>query len=148
MKDNEQYSSLFSGAENEFDYEEKKRKKKQKLVRNEFEKCGKYGMPLIKKQNIDLDKINLLSYLKTKNDDKENKDKTIHFFTYDWNFENVYEKPEIALEKFINEITNGCDVFVHNFESSDDAEIYKKVKSFFEKGLLKKILFQNHFYQQ
>ena len=96
---NEQLSSLFSIEENTFEYEEEKRKKKQKLVRNEFEKSGKYGMPLIKKQNIDLDKIELLSYLKTKNDDKENKNKTVHFFTYDWNFETVYEKPELAMEK-------------------------------------------------
>lgn len=74
---NEQLSSLFSFTENETDYDEEKRKKKQKLVRNEFEKSGKYGMPLIKKQKIDLDKIELLSYLKTKNDDAENKNKTI-----------------------------------------------------------------------
>ena len=99
MKEREQYSSLFSHTENDSDYEEEKRKKKQKLVRNEFVKSGKYGMPLIKKQNIDLNKIELLSYLKVKNEDNENKDKTIHFFTYDWNFENVYEKPENALEK-------------------------------------------------
>ncbi|MBQ3047932.1 MAG: DUF4417 domain-containing protein, partial [Clostridia bacterium] len=99
MKESGQYGSLFSHTENDSDYEEEKRKKKQKLVRNEFEKSGKYGMPLIKKQNIDLNKIELLSYLKTKNDDKDNKNKTIHFFTYDWNFENVYEKPEVALEK-------------------------------------------------
>ncbi len=55
-------------------------------------------MPIIKKQNIDLDKIELLSYLKIKDED-ENKNKTIHFFTYYWNFENVYQKPELALEK-------------------------------------------------
>lgn len=35
-----------------FEYEQEKRIKKQKLVRNEFEKMGKYGMPFIKKQNI------------------------------------------------------------------------------------------------
>ncbi len=99
MKESEQFGSLFSHTESDADYEEEKRRKKQKLVRNEFEKCGKYGMPLIKKQNIDLDKIELLSCLKTKKNDDENKNKTIHFFTYDWQFENVYEKPEVALEK-------------------------------------------------
>lgn len=66
MINNEQLNSLFSITENEKDYEEEKRKKKQKLVRNEFEKSGKYGMPIVKKQNINLDKIELLSYLKTK----------------------------------------------------------------------------------
>lgn len=66
MINNEQLNLLFSHTENENDYEEEKRKKKQKLVRNEFEKSGKYGMPLIKKQKIDLDKIELLGYLKQK----------------------------------------------------------------------------------
>ena len=66
MINNEQLDSLFSNMENTTHYEEEKRKKKQKLVRNEFEKSGKYGMPIVKKQNINLDKIELLSYLKTK----------------------------------------------------------------------------------
>lgn len=99
MNKNEQLNNLLQNDENQSDYEEEKRKKKQKIVRNEFEKCGKYGMPLIKKQNIDLDKIELLSFLKTKSEDNENTNKTIHFFTYDWNFESVYDKPDIALEK-------------------------------------------------
>ena len=39
MKESEQFSSLFSHTETT-DYEEEKRKKKQKIVRNEFERCG------------------------------------------------------------------------------------------------------------
>ena len=81
------------------DYEFEKSLKKQKLVRNQFKMAGKYGMPIIKKQEIDLDKIDLLGYVKTKPNDEENKDKTIHFFTYDWNFESVFDKPEKAMEK-------------------------------------------------
>ena len=49
------------------DYEEEKWIKKLKITRNEFKTVGKYGMPLIKKQDIDLDKINLWNYTKTKN---------------------------------------------------------------------------------
>ena len=99
MRENEKDSSLFSYSENYSDYDKEKRKNKQKLVRNEFEGSGKYGMPFIKKQDIDLNKIELFSYLKTIKNDEENHKKTIHFFTYDWKFENVYENPEIALEK-------------------------------------------------
>lgn len=99
MKTSEQLSSLFSHIDNESNYEEEKRIKKLKITRNEFKTVGKYGMPLIKKQDINLDKINLWNYTKTKNNDDEHKDKTIHFFTYDWHFDNVYEKPEVALEK-------------------------------------------------
>lgn len=43
-------------------------------------------MPLIRKQNIDISKIEFLSYVNTKKEDNENKNKTIHFFTYDWKF--------------------------------------------------------------
>lgn len=85
------------------EYELDKQKKKQKLVRDEFlyfnESVGKYDIPIIKKQEIDIDKINFLSYVNTKKDDDINKDKTIHFFTYDWKFEKVYENIEEETEK-------------------------------------------------
>ena len=56
-------------------------------------------MPLIRKQNIDVAKIKFLSYAETKNNDSENGDKTIHFFTYDWKFDKVYENAKDELEK-------------------------------------------------
>lgn len=90
---------LFDSSESGTGTEDEKRAKKQKIVRNEFEGSGKYGMPLIKKQNINLSKIELWNFTKTKQSDEENKHKTIHFFTYDWNFESVYQKPEQTLEK-------------------------------------------------
>lgn len=90
-------NNLYEIDKSNYDYE--KLLKKQKIVRNEFKTVGKYGIPLIKKQNIDLDKIDLWNYTKVKKDDTENKNKTIHFFTYDWKFENVYEKAELTLGK-------------------------------------------------
>lgn len=86
-------------GQGEQEYEEEKRKKKQKIVRNEFQRHGRYGIPIVKKQQIDLDKIELWNYTKAKQNDIENNHKTIHFFTYDWLFNNVYEKPEVAIEK-------------------------------------------------
>ncbi len=84
-------------------YEIEKQINKQKLVRNEFlyhkNSMGKYDFPIIRKQDIDVNKIKFLSYVNAKKDDKENKDKTIHFFTYDWKFEKVYEKADEELEK-------------------------------------------------
>lgn len=48
------------------DYEIDKQKKKQSLVRNEFlyngNSAGKYDFPVIRKQDIDVEKIKLLSY--------------------------------------------------------------------------------------
>lgn len=52
------------------DYEIEKQKKKQELVRNEFlyqnKSAGKYEFPIIKKQNINIDKIEFLSYVNAK----------------------------------------------------------------------------------
>ena len=84
-------------------YKIEKEINKQKIVRNEFlyhgNSVGKYEFPIIRKQDIDVNKIKLLSYVDTKADDKENKDKTIHFFTHDWKFEKVYENADKELEK-------------------------------------------------
>ena len=88
------------------EYEEDKQKRKQRLVRNEFlyfnQSSGKYEFPIIKKDEIDPDKIKFLSYVDAKLDDKENKDKTIHFFTYDWKFEKVYTNIDNEIEKLKN----------------------------------------------
>ena len=85
------------------EYEIDKQKKKQELVRNEFlyhnMSAGKYEFPIIKKQNIDVNKIKFLSFVDAKKDDNENKDKTIHFFTYEWKFEKVYQNADEELEK-------------------------------------------------
>lgn len=63
-------------ANNETEIE--KREKNQKIVRNELKTIGKYGIPLIKKQNIDLGKIEPWCFVKTKLNDEEYKHKTIH----------------------------------------------------------------------
>lgn len=97
MRETEQSSRAFDVSENT--YESEKTEKKQKIVRNEFIRTGRFGIPLVKKQDIDLRGIDLWCYVKTKPDDSENAHKTIHFFTYDWYFETVYQKPEVALEK-------------------------------------------------
>ncbi|MCL2061223.1 MAG: DUF4417 domain-containing protein [Firmicutes bacterium] len=98
MGQNETVSQDFS-MQGDKSYDEEKREKKQKIVRNEFPAVGKYGMPFIKKQNIDIKQIELWSIVKAKLDDYDNAHKTIHFFTYDWLYETVYTKPETALEK-------------------------------------------------
>ena len=61
------------------EYELQKRRNKQELVRNEFKTVGKYQIPLIRKQDIDLNTISLISFSDIKQDDKENAYKTVHF---------------------------------------------------------------------
>jgi len=80
-------------------HDDEKLEKKQRLLRNEFQTDGMWGIPLIRRQAIDLDQIEPWCYVKAKKDDKEYRHKTIHFFTYDWLYETVYTKPDVALEK-------------------------------------------------
>ena len=110
------------------EYQEEKLKRKQKLVRNEFKGVGKYGMPLIKRQNIDLDKIELLAFTKTKHNDEENQNKTIHFFTYDWNFQSVYEKPEGSLEK----LDQYYALLTPEFSTYKDMPLARQIDSIFK----------------
>ena len=104
MKDTEKFKELYFTLQSETDessenYQQEKRQKKQRIVRNEFQLEEKYGLPIIKKQDIDLDCIDLWCWNKAKLNDEDNQHKTIHFFTYDWLFESVYNKPESVLEK-------------------------------------------------
>ena len=81
------------------EYELQKKRNKQELVRNEFKMVGNYQILLIRKQDIDLDTISLISFSDTKQDDKENAYKTVHFFTYDWLFDKVYDRASESAEK-------------------------------------------------
>jgi len=83
---------------NSLEYETEKTKKKFKIIRNEFKLVGRYDIPLIKKQDIDLDSIELLSINKI-NNNKKNEYKTIHFFTHDWHFENAYFNSKKTFEE-------------------------------------------------
>ena len=80
-------------------YKEFLKAETKKLVRNEFPTDGKYDLPTIKKEEICLEKIKLMSYSNTRYDDKKNKSKTIHFFVHDYRFEHTYSNPNLALEK-------------------------------------------------
>ena len=61
------------------EYEIQKAKHKRLLVRNEYRGVGKYDIPLVRKQQIDLNKIKFLDYTKSKMNDNENAHKQCIF---------------------------------------------------------------------
>ena len=99
--DNAKIAALIKSQDFEIptEYEQEKVKNKRKLVRNEFETVGKYDMPFIRNQDIDVKKIDLWCYTRAKNNDTANQNKTIHFFTYDWLFNEIYDNPEKVTQK-------------------------------------------------
>ncbi|MGN0845693.1 MAG: DUF4417 domain-containing protein [Kiritimatiellia bacterium] len=72
----------------------KKRRTDPMFLRNQFPGCGKFGIPLVRRQTIDLDNIGLIACTNTIPDDEEYFDFGVHFFVDDYDFGNVYEHPE------------------------------------------------------
>ena len=70
------------------------------FLRNQFPGSGRWGIPLVRKQEIDLRDVDLLACTNTALPDNENFDKGVHFFVDDFRFLDIYDCPERTLAKF------------------------------------------------
>lgn len=71
------------------------------FMRNEFELSGKWGLPLIHKQELNVEKIDLIACSDTKaNDKSDNTQKGVHFFVDDYRFNGIYKNPERTLQRY------------------------------------------------
>ncbi len=78
----------------------KEARSKQTFLRNEFELYGKWNMPVIRKTELDLTNVELISYTDIKtNDNDENKRKGVHFYIDDYRMEGLYNNPEKHLHR-------------------------------------------------
>ena len=87
------------------------------FLRNGFETSGKYSFPLIKKQEVSLEKIALIPYNLTKSNDIKNADCGVHFFIDDYRFFGVYDFPEKAFARICG----------YKFLLSPDFSLYKEM---------------------
>jgi hypothetical protein len=60
---------------------------------NDFQRCGKFDLPLIKKQKIDLDNLKLIRFSSIVKDETQDLDATVHFFEPDERFDEVWKNP-------------------------------------------------------
>lgn len=68
------------------------------FTRNNFPTRGKWQIPLVERQSIELDNVELIAYSDIRtNDNAINRDKGVHFFVDDYRFEGVYKNPEKSL---------------------------------------------------
>lgn len=70
------------------------------FLRNEFEVEGKWGFPVIHKQELDLRNIELISCADVSKSDTKNLHKGVHFFVDDFRFESLYKHPEKSIERY------------------------------------------------
>lgn len=79
----------------------KKMRENTLFMRNNFNSDGKWGIPIVKNQEIDISNIKLLACSDTKtNDREENKKSGVHFFVDDYRFNGIYDNPEKTLKKY------------------------------------------------
>ena len=73
------------------------------FMRNDFETVGKWDIPLVKKQKLDLTDIQLVACSDTHaNDNEVNKARGVHFFVDDFRFEGIYTNPNEHLTNTLN----------------------------------------------
>lgn len=70
------------------------------FLRNSFKGFGKWEIPIIKAQDIDLSNIALISINDTRmNENSVNRMRAVHFFVDDYRFENTYKTPDTVIDK-------------------------------------------------
>lgn len=73
---------------------------KQTFLRNEFDAFGKWNIPVIRKNELDLEKVDLISYTDIKtNDTDENKKRGVHFYIDDYRMEWLYYNPTKSIHR-------------------------------------------------
>ncbi|MBQ7528513.1 DUF4417 domain-containing protein [bacterium] len=71
------------------------------FMRNSFESVGKWGIPLVKRQEINLNNLRMIACSDTRaNDNEINKRNGVHFFVDDYRFKGIYEHPDRSIDKF------------------------------------------------
>ena len=89
---------------------------KQTFLRNEFDAFGKWNIPIIRKNELKLTDIDLISYSDIKaNDTDVNKAKGVHFYIDDYRMEGLYFHPAKSLYRLSQ----------YKFLISPDYSLYK-----------------------
>lgn len=71
------------------------------FMRNEYSSHGKWNIPLIKKQTVDVENISLIACSDTRSNDNETNTKNgVHFFVDDYRFNGIYNNPEKSLRRY------------------------------------------------
>lgn len=96
------------------------------FMRNNFDSIGKWGIPIIKKQELPIDNIMLVACSDTKaNDNEENKKKGVHFFVDDYRFNGIYNNPDRSLERY----SQYAFLLTPDFSTYADMDLWRQLES-------------------
>jgi hypothetical protein len=71
------------------------------FLRNQFNKAGTYGIPIIPKASFtkeDFDDLQLIGFDKIKSNAGKHANRMVHFFLYDYKFERIWKESDADLE--------------------------------------------------
>lgn len=96
------------------------------FMRNEYPVYGKWELPIIRSQDIDLTNVSLIACSDTKaNDNAKNKKSGVHFFVDDYRFEGIYRSPERSLKKY----SQYAFLLTPDFSTYADMNMWRQIES-------------------
>ena len=96
------------------------------FMRNSFATTGKWGIPLVKKQELATENVMLVACSDTRaNDTETNKKKGVHFFVDDYRFSGIYNNPERTLERY----SQYAFLLTPDFSTYSDMDLWRQRES-------------------
>lgn len=96
------------------------------FMRNEFEATGKWQIPLVRKQKLDVNELSLIACSDTRsNDNAENKKRGVHFFVDDYRFAGIYNNPEKSLAK----LSQYAFLLTPDYSTYSDMNLWRQIES-------------------
>lgn len=96
------------------------------FMRNNFDSTGKWGIPLIRKQELSINDIMLVACSDTRADDnEENRKKGVHFFVDDYRFNGIYDNPERTFERY----SQYAFLLSPDFSTYADMDLWRQLES-------------------
>lgn len=96
------------------------------FMRNEFKTVGKWQIPIVRKQNLNIGDLSLVAYSDTRlNDNEENKKRGVHFFVDDYRFMGIYNNPEKSLVK----LSQYAFLLTPDYSTYSDMDLWRQIES-------------------
>lgn len=96
------------------------------FMRNNFEKVGKWGIAVVKKQELSTDNIKLVACSDTRTNDNElKKKKGVHFFVDDYRFDGIYNNPNRSLKRY----SQYAFLLTPDFSTYADMDLWRQLES-------------------
>lgn len=96
------------------------------FMRNNYTPSGYLGIPLVRKQKLEITNINLIACSDTKlNENKQNRQFGVHFFVDDYRFEGIYRNPSKSLKKF----SQYAFILTPDFSTYADMNQWRQIES-------------------